>query len=605
MHRAFYKFNCEPFDTQPDPSFLWLGEKHKEALSILRYGILDNKGFLLLTGEGGTGKTTLLNSLVEGLTDDILWALIPDPNLARMDFFNAIASGFGMKKKFAAKVEFMLEFGVFLQKAHDDQKKVLLIIDEAHLLSQETLEEIRLLANIENVDTKLINIFFVGQPQFKSFLARPRNTALRQRLTLTYNIEPLSAPETADYIQHRFSVAGVDGRVLTEKAIKAIHQYSGGVPRKINVICHQVLVESAVQGRKVVDQGVIHECMRKFEYSDNPNRHEFAGNHGKRKFFSGAKKQQIGVALALVAVVVLGGGGYLGYGYLQRFLAGDGQPAVEQVVDAKDPAVPATENSQPVAGDSGTTAEVTVGASDDQVATQPEAESAQPEATGVGSDDKGMAKTAAEADDASSGANPVIEIVTRQNIPAPDQTASQTVAAVKDAVPAAEPTAPAAEPQQDEVDSLAKDVPAEAAPAVTGAESAAVAETKPVENETIAPPPIAKARIEKAILPLQANSLKLTPPAQKDLEKFVAALVLYPGATVEVRGYVSAKDNSEENIKLSLSRAEAVKKLLLAKGVKEEKISVKGMGNQDPLGDNATSAGRSKNRRVEIEVLHQ
>ena len=581
MHRAFYKFNCEPFDTQPDPSFLWLGEKHKEALSILRYGILDNKGFLLLTGDGGTGKTTLLNSLVEGLTDDILWALIPDPNLARMDFFNAIASGFGMKKKFAAKVEFMLEFGVFLQKAHDDQKKVLMIIDEAHLLSQETLEEIRLLANIENVDTKLINIFFVGQPQFKSFLARPRNTALRQRLTLTYNIEPLSAPETADYIQHRFSVAGVDGRVLTEKAIKAIHQYSGGVPRKINVICHQVLVESAVQGRKVVDQGVIHECMRKFEYSDNPNRHEFAGTHGKRKFFSGAKKQQIGVALALVAVVVLGGGGYLGYGYLQRFLAGDGQPAAEQVVDAKDPAAPAT--GQPSAGDTGTTTAVTIGASDDRVATQPGAESAQPEATGVGSDDKGMAKTVAEADEDSSDANPVIEIVTRQNLPAPDQTAPQAVATEKEAVPAVEPVAPAS----------------------TGAESAVVAETKPVENGTIAPPPIAKASVEKAILPLQANSLKLTPPAQKDLEKFVAALVLYPGATVEVRGYVSAKDNSEENIKLSLSRAEAVKELLLAKGVKEEKISVKGMGNQDPLGDNATSAGRSKNRRVEIEVLHQ
>ena len=163
MYTSYYNLIEKPFQISTDPSFLWLGEKHKEALAILKYGVMDEKGFLLLTGEAGTGKTTLINSLLESLDENTLVANVTDPNLDLMGFLNLITRSFGLSNKFEKKEEFIVSFKEFLRNTYFDNKRALLIIDEAHRLSKKLLEQSRLISNIELPEKKLINIFFVGQ----------------------------------------------------------------------------------------------------------------------------------------------------------------------------------------------------------------------------------------------------------------------------------------------------------------------------------------------------------------------------------------------------------------------------------------------------------
>ena len=260
MYLDYYKLSLKPFQISTDPRFLWLGEKHQEALAVLKYGIMDNKGFLLLTGDVGTGKTTLLNALVSSLGEDVLVAMVADPGLAKLDFFNFVADSFGMDKSFKTKGEFLIYLKNFLLSLNRQNRQALLIIDECQNLNQKLLEEVRLLSNIEKADAKLINIFFVGQSEFNNIILRPQNRALRQRITINYNISALSRDETNSYIRFRLSVAGTDDSLFTPGAIDEIYNFSGGYPRLINIICDQALLSGFVRERKLVDEQIILEC---------------------------------------------------------------------------------------------------------------------------------------------------------------------------------------------------------------------------------------------------------------------------------------------------------------------------------------------------------
>jgi general secretion pathway protein A len=156
MYLHHYKLQDMPFQISPDPRFLWLGKQHKEALAVLKYGVLNNQGFLLLTGDVGTGKTTLINALVNSLGPDTLFINVVDPRLDKLDFFKLVARSFGLEAKLTTKFDFLMVFKDFLHRAHDSKKNVLLIIDEAQKLSLDSLEEIRLLSNIERQETKLL-----------------------------------------------------------------------------------------------------------------------------------------------------------------------------------------------------------------------------------------------------------------------------------------------------------------------------------------------------------------------------------------------------------------------------------------------------------------
>ena len=260
MYLAYYNLSAKPFQISTDPAFLWLGPKHREALSTLRYGVLDNRGFLLLTGDVGTGKTTLIHALLKSLSQNVVAATVPDPGLAPLDFFNYISRGFQFGTRFSSKGDFLDHFIDFLETSHKSGKKVLLIIDESQRLTPELLEEIRLLSNIEKFETKLLNIFFVGQNEFNDFLMLPGHKALRQRITINYHIAPLTKAETGAYIRHRLKVAGARMEIFDDDGIGEVFHFSSGYPRLINIICDHAMLTGFIKSAELVTGEIVRRC---------------------------------------------------------------------------------------------------------------------------------------------------------------------------------------------------------------------------------------------------------------------------------------------------------------------------------------------------------
>jgi general secretion pathway protein A len=265
MYRHFYKFTAMPFEISPDPKFLWLGEKQKEGLAAVRYGILTNAGFLSLTGDVGTGKTTLVNALTYSLKDNINFVKIPDPYLNTLDFFNFAANAFEMNQKFNTKGKFLNNFKDFLFSAYAGHKKVLLIIEEAQILSQALLEEVRLLSNIEEPNAKLMSTLFVGQNEFNAKLKK--NRALQQRVNIRYHIQPLTEVETKAYIRHRLRIAGSETGIFSQGAIHEVYAFSKGNPRLINVVCDLALLSGYLKETKIIEAQVIRDCAAEYEIS--------------------------------------------------------------------------------------------------------------------------------------------------------------------------------------------------------------------------------------------------------------------------------------------------------------------------------------------------
>ncbi len=272
MYLSYYQLDKKPFQITTDPNFLWFGDKHKEALAVLRYALMDNKGFLLLTGDVGTGKTTLINALMNTLGEEIIVATLLDPGMGKDDFFSYIGRAFQLPQAFSSKGEFLHSFSSFLKRAHAEQKKVLLIIDESQRLSQELLEEIRLLSNIETQSTKLINIFFVGQIEFNSIILEPKNRALRQRISVNYDLKPLSAKETGKYIHYRLKVAGAAKTLFNTAAIQEVFLFSKGYPRLINIICDRALITGFIDESRKIGPKIIKECAAELTLQDQESR---------------------------------------------------------------------------------------------------------------------------------------------------------------------------------------------------------------------------------------------------------------------------------------------------------------------------------------------
>ncbi len=262
MYLDHFNLTAKPFDLSPGPRFFWLGEKHTEALAALKYAITENQGFLLLTGDVGVGKTALIHRLLQDLDQSTIIANIPDPGLEALDFFNILASEFHMARKFHSKGEFLIELKKFLRKTHAVQKSVLLIIDEAQRLNDEILEQVRLLSNIEMSDRKLINIFFVGQPEFGDLLMDPRNRAVRQRIVISFHFGSLSERDCGQYIRHRLTVAGATREIFSPAAIGEIYRFSRGCPRLINIVCDHALLCAYAAGATSIGAEVIEECAR-------------------------------------------------------------------------------------------------------------------------------------------------------------------------------------------------------------------------------------------------------------------------------------------------------------------------------------------------------
>lgn len=271
MYTSYYRMTEKPFQISTDPRFLWLGEKHKEALANLKYGLLDRNGFVVLTGDVGTGKTTLVNALLNALGHNVRVAMVNHPHLDANEFLTLVAKTLDPAFEGTHKSSLILFFNTYLRQAYADGKVVLLIIDEAHRLSMDLLEEIRLLSNIEHDGQTLINIMFIGQNEINSMLRRPQCRALRQRVTTFYHIQALSPEETRDYVDYRLHVAGTSERIFTTEALEAIHALSRGNPRLINILCDRALLTGYVEDRHIVNADIILECAHELDLGDTFN----------------------------------------------------------------------------------------------------------------------------------------------------------------------------------------------------------------------------------------------------------------------------------------------------------------------------------------------
>ena len=547
MYIDHFGLTTKPFQITSDPAFLWLGENHKEALATLRYGLQDNRGFLLLTGEVGTGKTVLVNKLISMLDNQTIVATLSDPDLDSMDFYRLLADRLKMSRPFHGKAEFLIQFREFLHQCYDDQKQVLLIVDESQRLKHQLMEEIRVLSNIELQDHKLINIFFVGQPEFNRMLLTPENRALSQRITVRYNLEVLDQQETHDYVNYRLRVCGSKKPIFKITALNEIFLFSGGIPRLINIICDHALLTAFSKNLTQIDVHIIRECAEELRIPAAPVRSDAAtlkteesayadanaSNAPRREASESHKMQVSGIlgkvwdAIRLPSMPKQWKLVYYG-GILLLLVA----LVVAVTLHAKDSGHPK--------GDTDLTAKETT--------------------------------------------------VPLEN---PDERPSV-------------PLAPA-----DPI--TGKQRPADAIPAVgsgtvNGADAEKEAEAQPAtekdanEEVPVGPLPLLK---EKVIVGFSFSSNDIEKGAYAALNRIAQYLTAHPEQRIVIKGYSDSLGSAGFNETVSGFRANAVKSYLIAKGISADQITIRALGDSDPIASNDTVSGRSKNRRVEIEFLDQ
>jgi general secretion pathway protein A len=245
MYTSFFGLNEKPFAITPDPRYLFMSERHGEALAHLVYGVTESGGFMQLTGEVGTGKTTLVRTLLQNkLPNNADVAVVLNPRLSVVEFLETICEELGiLAPEIRGSVKALVDtLNRQLLKAHAEGRRVILVVDEAQNLSRDVLEQVRLLTNLETAKQKLLQIILIGQPELRELLSREDLRQLAQRITGRYHLEPLSRDETAQYIEHRLRVAGALGEVFDSSAKREVFRLTDGVPRLINVICDRALL---------------------------------------------------------------------------------------------------------------------------------------------------------------------------------------------------------------------------------------------------------------------------------------------------------------------------------------------------------------------------
>ncbi len=266
MYTEFYGLREKPFSLSPDPRFLFLSDSHREALAHLLYGIEQGEGFIAITGEVGTGKTTLCRTLLQRLEPGSEVAFLFNPQLSGLELLQAIDAEFGLETQGKTRRELMDQLNRFLLTKRQEGRRVLLLIDEAQNLDREALEQVRLLSNLETDTTKLIQIILIAQPELDAMLESPELRQLRQRINVRWRLKPLSPNETRDYVRHRLRVAaGGPREIFTDLALREIHRRSGGVPRIINRLCDRALLAGYAEDTKEIGLGTVAEVQREFD----------------------------------------------------------------------------------------------------------------------------------------------------------------------------------------------------------------------------------------------------------------------------------------------------------------------------------------------------
>ncbi|MBJ6727084.1 XrtA/PEP-CTERM system-associated ATPase [Geomesophilobacter sediminis] len=262
MYEAFFNLKMKPFELLPNPEFLFMSRSHKRILSYLDYGISERIGFILLTGEVGSGKTTVIRNLINRHLEKIILSKVFNTRVDSTQLIAMINDDFGLPIKDLDKISLLRSLNSFLIQQFRIGRKPVLIIDEAQNLTPELLEEVRMLSNLETDNAKLLQIILVGQPELRQTLALPQLIQLRQRISINCHIDPLSRGETGEYIQHRLEVAGNRNAVhFRDEGVDVIFNSSRGIPRLINILCDFLLLSAYAEGTKVVGRGMVEDIV--------------------------------------------------------------------------------------------------------------------------------------------------------------------------------------------------------------------------------------------------------------------------------------------------------------------------------------------------------
>ena len=268
MYKKYYGFTEEPFNITPDPRFLYLTSQHREALNHLLYGIRQRKGFICLTGEVGTGKTTLCRALLRQLGEGYQTALILNPFLSETQLLRAVLQEFGINSSSRERLDCLTALNRFLLEVNSAGRDAVLIIDEAQDMSTQTLEMARLLSNLETDSQKLLQIVLIGQPELREMLAKPSLRQLAQRITVRYHLGRMTYEDTEQYIRHRLKVAGLpeamSGSALRPhaRALREIYRYSQGIPRLVNAIGDKTLLAGYVHHTDSISRRIVRRAAR-------------------------------------------------------------------------------------------------------------------------------------------------------------------------------------------------------------------------------------------------------------------------------------------------------------------------------------------------------
>ncbi len=267
MYEAFFHLTEKPFTIQPDPEFLYVSKRHRLGHSMLQYGVENRAGFSVITGDIGTGKTTLIRHMLNSIESDIRIGLISNTHQEIANLLEWVLLAFDQPYQLPSTVAMYDAFQQYLINEYAEGRRTVLVIDEAQNLNPQALEALRMLSNI-NVDKhQLLQMILVGQPELKALLRRPELQQFAQRVSVDFHLEPLPLAEVGDYISHRLTVAGADKPLFTPEAIQKVAEASGGVPRRINILCDIALVYAFSQDASMVDLDIVEEVIRdKEEY---------------------------------------------------------------------------------------------------------------------------------------------------------------------------------------------------------------------------------------------------------------------------------------------------------------------------------------------------